>query len=115
MSFANPLRVIPTFRPAALVFGSSTTDRLIGDLRRALGSRSGYASMYAAACAKLGQANRTKPQWRRADQADALRQINAVRAAVRANAKAIAAARTALLAAGMTLAEVVAWAPGGEA
>lgn len=111
----NTLRAIPTFRPAALVFGSSATDRLIGDLRRALDSRPGYAEMYAAACAKLGQANRTKLQWRRANQADALRQINAVCAAVRANAKAIVAARTALLAAGMTLAEIAAAAPAWEA
>jgi len=109
------LRAIPTLRPAALVFGPSATDRLIGDLRRGLDSRSGYAEIYAAACAKLGQANRTKPQWRRANQAGALRQINAVRAAMRANAKAIVAARAALVAAGMTLQQIAVLAPGGEA
>jgi len=112
---ANTLRAISTLRRAALVFGPSATDRLIGDLRRALDGRPGYAEMYAAACAKLGQANRTKPQWHRANQAGALRQINAVRAAMRANAKAIAAARAALLAAGMTLAEIAAAAPAWEA
>lgn len=63
----NTLRAIPIFRPAWMVFGPSATDHLIGDLRRALSSRSGYAEMYAAACAKLGQANRIKPQWRRAN------------------------------------------------
>ncbi len=112
---ANTLRAISTLRPAALVFGPSATDRLIGDLRRALDGRPGYAEMYAAACTKLGQANRTKPQWRRANQAGALRQINAVRAAVRANAKAIAVARVALVAAGMTLQQIAVVAPGGEA
>jgi hypothetical protein len=111
----NTLRAIPTFRPAALVFGPSATDRLIGDLRWALDSRVGYAEMYAAACAKLGQANRTKLQWRRANQADALRHLNAVRAAVRANAKAIVAARTALLALGMMADAIAAAAPGWEA
>ena len=111
----NVLRSIPTFRPAGLVFGPSATDRLIGDLRRALAARPGYADAYAAACAKLGQANRTKPQWRRANQADALRHLNAVRAAIRANAKAIAAARTALVAAGMTLDAINAACPAWEA
>jgi hypothetical protein len=65
---ANTLRAISTLRPVALVFGPSATDRLIGDLRRALDGRPGYTEMYAAACAKLGQANRTKPQWRRTNQ-----------------------------------------------
>ena len=111
----STLRSIPTFRSAALVFGPSTTDRLLGDLRRALDSRPGYAEMYAAACAKLGQANRTKLQWRRANQADALRRLNGVRAAIRANAKAIAAARTALLDAGMTLDAINVACPAWEA
>ena len=111
----NTLRSIPTYRPAGVVFGPSATDRLIGDLRRALDSRPGYADMYVAARAKLGQANRTKPQWRRANQADALRHLNVVRAAIRANAKAIVAARTALLDAGMTLDAINAACPAWEA
>lgn len=111
----NTIRSISTFRPVWMVFGPSATDCLIGNLRRALDSRPGYAEMYAVARAKLGQANRTKPQWRRANQADALRHINAVRAAIRANAKAIAAARTALLAAGMTLDAINAACPAWEA
>ena len=110
----NTLRSILTFRPAGMVFGPSATDRLIGDLRRALDSRPGYADMYAAARAKLGQANRTKPQWRRANQADALRHLNVVRAAIRANAKAIAAARTVLLDPGMTLDAINAACPAWE-
>ena len=48
--------------------------------------------MYAAACAKLGQANCTKPQWRRANQADALRYLNAVRAATSDEVPALEAA-----------------------
>ena len=115
MHYNNTLRSIPTFRSARLVFVPSATDRLIGDLRRALDARPGYAEMYADACAKLGQANRTKPQWRRANQADAMRYLNAVRVAIRANAKAIVAARAALVAAGMTLDAIAAACPAWEA
>ncbi len=111
---ANTLRSIPTFRPVGMVFGPSATDRLIGNLRVALDGRPGYARTYAAACAKLGQANRTKPQWRRSNQADALRYLNAVCAAIRANAKAIAAARAGLLAAGMTMDAINAACPAWE-
>lgn len=112
---ANPLRSIPTFTPAWRVFGPSPMDRLIGNLRAALDGRPGYANLYVVARAKLGQANRTKPQWRRANQRDALRYLNAVRAAVRANAKAIVAARAALLDAGMTLDAINAACPAWEA
>ena len=112
---ANTLRAIPTFRPAGLVFGPSATDRLVGVLREAIGQRDGYCTAYADACAKLAWANRTKAAGRRVNQGIAMRAINVARATIRARVKAVVAARAALLATGMTLAEIAAWAPGGEA
>ena len=111
----NTLRAIPTFRPAGRVFGPSTTDHLVGVLRKAIAQRDGYCTAYADACAKLAWANRTKAAGRRINQGSAMRAINTARAAIRARIKAVVVARAALLAAGMTLAEIVAWAPGGEA
>ncbi len=112
---ANTLRSIPTARPAWMAFGPSPMDRLVGDLRRALDARDGYCPSYAQACAKLAWANRTKSEHRRANQAAAFRAINVARAAVRARAKAVVAARAALVTAGMTLEQIAAVAPGGEA
>jgi len=112
---ANTLRAIPTFRPAGLVFGPSATDRLVGALREAIGQRDGYCTAYADACAKLAWANRTKAAGRRVNQGIAMRAINVARATIRARIKAVVVARTALLAAGMTLAEIAVVAPGGEA
>ncbi len=115
MSFATPLRAVPTFRPAGMAFGPSPMDRLIGDLRVALDRRDGYCPAYAQACAKLSWANRTKSEHRRANQAAAFRAINTARAAIRARAKAVVAARAALVAAGMMLQQIAVLAPGGEA
>ena len=111
----NTLRAIPTARPAWMAFGPSPMDRLVGILRVALDARDGYCPAYAQACAKLAWANRTKSQHRRANQAAAFQAINVARAAVRARAKAVVAARAALLAAGMTLADIAAAAPSREA
>ena len=111
----NTLRAIPTFRPAALVFGPSAMDRLIGDLRVALDRRDGYSPAYAQACAKLAWANGSRAEYRRANQRDAMRAINVARAAIRARAKAVVIARAALLTAGMTLEQIAIQAPGGEA
>jgi len=64
---------------------------------------------------KLAWANRTKSEHRRANQAAAFRAINATRAAARASAKAVVAARAALVDAVMTLQQIAVVAPGGEA
>lgn len=111
----NTLRSIPTFRPSAGFFGPSATDHLVGALRKAIGRRDGYCTAYADACAKLAWANRTKAAGRRINQGNAMRAINVARATIRARIKAVVVARAALLAAGMTLAEIVRLAPGGEA
>ena len=115
MIFANTLRAIPIFRPAGLVFGPSATDRQVGALREAIGQRDGYCTAYADACAKLAWANRTKAAGRRVNQGIAMRAINVARATIRARIKAVVVARAALLATGIMLAEIAAWAPGGEA
>ena len=52
---------------------------------------------------------------RRANRATAFRAINVARAAVCARAKAVVTARAALIAAGMTLAQIAVVVPGGEA
>ncbi len=112
---ANPLRSISTFTPAGRVFGPSATDRLIGDLRTALDRRDGYCTAYADARAWLSRANRSRTEYRRANQRDAMRAINLARAAIRARAKAVVVARAALVAAGMTPEQIAVLAPGGEA
>lgn len=115
MSFANPLRSTPTFCPAGMVFGPSPMDRLIADLRAALDRRDGYCTAYADARTWLSRANRNRAEYRRANQRDAMRAINAARAAIRARAKAVVVARAALVAAGMTLEQIAVVALGGEA
>jgi hypothetical protein len=115
MSNLNTLRAIPTARPAWMVFGPSATDRLVGALREAISRRDGYCTAYADACAWLARANRSRAEYRRANQRDAMRAINAARAAIRARAKAVVVARAALVAAGMTLDQIAVLAPGGEA
>jgi len=115
MIFANPLRSVPAFRVPGLVFGPSATDRLVGALREAIGQRDGYCTAYADACAKLAWANRTKVAGRRVNQGIAMRAINFARATIRARIKAVVVARAALLAAGMTPAEIATCAPSGEA
>ena len=57
--------------------------------------------MDAAARAKLGEVNNHDRQWRRASQADAMRALNKVRAGMRANYKALDAAKAALLTLGV--------------
>ncbi len=111
----NTLRAIPTFTPAWRVFGPSPMDRLIGDLRVALDQRDGYCTAYADARALLSRANRSRIEYRRANQRDAFRALNAARAVIRARAKAVIAARNALLAAGMTPEAIAAACPSREA
>jgi hypothetical protein len=115
MSFATSLRAVPFFRAPGMTFGPSPMDRLVGNLRAALDQRDGYCPAYAQACAKLAWANRTKSEHRRANQATAFRAINTARTAARARAKAVVAARAALVAAGMALEQIAVVAPGGEA
>lgn len=93
----NTLRSIPMFRSAVGFFGPSKADHLTGDLRRALQFVEGWARQYADACAALGTANRKRPDVRRVHQAAAMRTLNAVRAAMRANARAVLAAQAGLL------------------
>jgi len=83
------------------VFGPSPADLLIGDFRRARDAVEGFKRMDVAARVKLGQVNSHNPKWRRLSQADAMRALNKVRAAMRANHKALDVAKAALLALGV--------------
>ena len=99
----SPQRQLPLFKAAAHVFGPSKTDHLIGDYRHARNAVQGWKDMHAAACAKLALANTHDPRWRRLSQRDAFRTINAIRAKMRANYRALETASAALLALGVSL------------
>lgn len=101
-SSRSPQRQLPLFQAAGVVFGSSATDRLIGDYRRARDAVAGWKRMDAAARAKLGQVNSHDPKWRRQSQADAMRALNQVRAGMRANYRALDAAKAALMVLGVS-------------
>ncbi len=100
-SRATPQRQLPLFQAAARVFGPSPTDRLIGDYRRARDAVEGFKHLDAAARAKLGRVNSHNPQWRRQSQSEAMRALNKVRGGMRANYRALDAAKAALLALGV--------------
>ena len=97
----NPLRSLPLLRPASVIARPSANNLRVGELRRALYAVDGWARAYAAARADLGRANRSAPQYRRANQAGAMRKLNQVRAAMRANLRTITQSEIALLAAGV--------------
>ena len=99
----SPQRQLPLFKAVAYVFGPSKTDHLIGDYRHARNDVSGWKQQHAAACAKLAIANTHDPKWRRLSQRDAFRTINAIRAKMRANYRALEAATAALLALGVSV------------
>ena len=98
----NTLRSISMFRPAVGFFGPSKADYLIGDMRNARDAVDGWARMYAEARIKLGHANRKRPELRRMHQGIAMRHLNAIRSAMRANLRALAVANAGLLALGVT-------------
>jgi len=100
----NPLRSIPLFQSAGRAFGPSPADRLTGAFRVARDAVRGWTELYAAACAKLGRANTHNREWRRKSQAEAFRELNRVRAGMRANYRALDAAMAALLALGVSVA-----------
>ena len=97
----SPQRQLPLFKAAGYVFGPSPTDHLIGDYRHARNAVQGWKDMHTAACAKLAIANTHDPKWRRLSQRDAFRTINAIRAKMRANYRALEAATAGLLALGV--------------
>ncbi len=97
-----PPRQLSLFRNAGLVFAASPTDRLIGDYRCARDAVAGWHTLDAAARAKLGQVNGHDPKWRRQSQSEAMRALNRVRAGMRANYRALDAAKAALLALGVS-------------
>lgn len=99
----SPQRQLPLFQSPGRIFGPSPTDHLIGDYRQARNAVPGWKTMHAAACAKLGQVNGHNPKWRRLNQRDAFRAINAIRAKMRANYRALETASAALLALGVSL------------
>ena len=102
MTFATLVRSTPTFRLAAGFFGPSKADYLTCDMRKAWDAVDGWAQMYAEARIKLAQANRKRPELRRMHQAIAMRHLNAIRSAMRANLRALATANAGLLALGVT-------------
>lgn len=99
----SPQRQLPLFHSPGRIFGPSKADHLIGDYRHARNAVPGWKVMHAAACAKLGQVNSHDPKWRRLSQRDAFRTINAIRAKMRANYRALEAATVALLALGVVV------------
>ena len=102
-SFRSPQRQLPLFQSPGRIFGPSKTDHLIGDYRHARNDVPGWKQQHAAACAKLAIANTHDPKWRRLSQRDAFRTINAIRAKMRANYRALEAATAALLALGVSV------------
>ena len=103
VSSRSPQRQLPLFQAPGRIFGPSKTDHLIGDFRQARDAVQGWQDKHAAACAKLALANTHDPKWRRLSQRDAFRVINAIRARMRANYRALEAASAALLALGVSL------------
>ena len=101
----NPLRSIPLFRPASILSRPSETDEMVGALRRALYAVAGLQRAYAAARAALGRANGSTREYRRLNQADAMRKLNAVRKQMRANYRLIADSEAELLAKGVSSSE----------
>lgn len=99
----SPQRQLPLFQSPGRIFGPSKTDHLIGDYRHARNSVQGWKDMHVLACAKLGQVNSHDPKWRRLSQRDAFRTINAIRARMRANYRALETATAALLALGVSV------------
>ncbi len=92
----NPLRSIPLFRSPVRVFGPTARDRLVGAVRQTAQLNEGWAREYAKVRAALGKANRVPVENRRHCQAHAMRQLNAIRAAMKANLRATARAQAAL-------------------
>ncbi len=103
MTFATPLRAVPSFRPARRVFGPSALDHAMGAWRCARDQVPGHEARVLTARAALGRANRTRPENRRMAQSDAFRALNAARADLRRVLAARDAAGAALLALGGTL------------
>jgi hypothetical protein len=108
----NPLRSIPLFRPASILSRPSETDILVGALRRALYAVDALRRADAAARADLGRANRAAREYRRLNQAHAMRKLNAVRKQMRANYRLIADSEAELIAMGVSPSE---WAIAGRA
>lgn len=106
LSGRSPQRQLPLFKDAGAVFGMSKADRLAQTLEIARQDRQRILSMYEAAKATLGRANATVATYRAADKATAFRRINLLRASLRANARAIDAAKAALLALGVSLGDL---------
>ena len=94
----NPLRSMPLVRSAAVSFGPTETDRLVGDLRNLPWSVSALAKAYDKARAELGRANRVNPAWRKKTQRGAMIALNVARGAMRSNARQIATLQARLLA-----------------
>lgn len=97
---SNSLNGLPLFQAAAAVFShrSSAADRLVGQYRQARDAVQGWAELDRKACAQIAIANTHNPAWKRKSQAEAFSHLNRVRAARRANYRALDAARDALLA-----------------
>lgn len=104
-AFANPLRALPTFMPAARVFGPSALDVAVGAYREARNACD-YRRLLTAAYAELSRANRVRPENRRTARSTAFRRINAVRRQQRAAWAARDAAEAALYRAGGLAADV---------
>jgi hypothetical protein len=89
-SMANPLAGVPLYRPVATVLGWTDAEKAAWCIARDRGNLAAAEANYAAACADLGAANRSKVM-RRIRQGNALRAINTRRAALRRARAALAA------------------------
>ena len=89
---ANPLRSIPSFRPASAVLGWTEAQKAAWCLERDTTGMAAAESAYAAACAALGKANRLKAM-RRHWVAKAFQLINQRRAQLRQARLSLAASQ----------------------
>lgn len=104
-AFANPLRAVPLFMPAARVFGPSVLDTAIYNYRTARDACN-FEHSLAAAYAALGRANKTRPENRKQARRTAFQQINKVRARQRTACERRDRAEVALYVAGGRAADV---------
>ncbi|MCX7380027.1 MAG: hypothetical protein NT133_01110 [Alphaproteobacteria bacterium] len=101
LAATSPLRSVPLYRPAALVFGYSEADNAAWELSRAREMLPMIEARFAGACKALGETNRMKGKkaaMRRFWQAEAFEKINAARKQLRQARARVVAAELAMVA-----------------
>jgi hypothetical protein len=98
LAACSPLRSCQWGKPAYLVLGVTEQFKAESALAQAQTYMPIYEQRLAAACEALGFANQVRGPQRKRHQANALRNINAARAQLRAGRKALVAAQLAMAA-----------------